>query len=292
MTLVMESKEERPSATKAPMTPVASPPRPPFAPVESPPRPPWRVKIVSDPRVGVAKTTPIPEALPPLPPAVLPFPPCPPVNVLIQSDVTDVALKSPSLFPNAITPVAFPPWPPMGPRVPPAPPVKLSIVFAWTVDEPRMGTTEMPVASPPRAPLPVPRAPLVFPPSPPRRVWTRFPLASAWAAEPPLPPRPPGPTDVFAAPLPPFPAMIVSMELNETEAAGAALTKTPRATPPSRPFDPEVGPPEPARARTPLIVLLMMFAVAPYQTEIPAANVELTFVILFEETVEVPGCSN
>src|SRR5947208_10617876 len=94
------------------------------------------------------------------------------------------------------------------------------------------------------------------------------------AAEPPLPPRPPGPTDVFAAPLPPFPAMIVSMELNETEAAGAALTKTPRATPPSRPFDPEVGPPEPARARTPLIVLLIMFAVAPYQTEIPAANVE------------------
>src|SRR5438034_82222 len=95
------------------------------------------------------------------------------------------------------------------------------------------------------------------------------------AAEPPLPPRPPGPTDVFAAPLPPFPAMIVSMELNETEAAGAALTKTPRATPPSRPFDPEVGPPEPARARTPLIVLLIMFAVAPYQTELPAANVEL-----------------
>src|SRR2546430_16184094 len=52
MTLVMESKEDPPSATKNPMTPVASPPRPPFAPAESPPRPPWRVKIVFDPRVG------------------------------------------------------------------------------------------------------------------------------------------------------------------------------------------------------------------------------------------------
>src|SRR2546430_17404560 len=111
-------------------------------------------------------------------------------------------------------------------------------------------------------------------------------------AEPPLRPRPPAPTDVFAAPLPPFPAMIVSMELKRTEAEGAALTNAPRATPPSRPFDPEVGPPEPAWARTPLIMLLMMLAVAPYQTEIPAANVELTFVIVFEETVEVPGCSN
>src|SRR5947199_9360521 len=110
------------------------------------------------------------------------------------------------------------------------------------------------------------------------------------AAEPPLPPRPPGPTDVFAAPLPPFPAMIVSMELNETEAAGAALTKTPRATPPSRPFDPEVGPPEPARARTPLIVLLIMFAVAPYQTDVPAAHVERTFVVGCEETDQLPGC--
>ena len=78
----------------------------------------------------------------------------------------------------------------------------------------------------------------------------------------------------------------------KTEAEGAALTNTPRATPPSRPFDPEVGPPEPAKARTPLIALFKMFAVAPYQTEIPAANVELTFVIVFEETVEVPGCSN
>src|SRR5438132_13090704 len=112
------------------------------------------------------------------------------------------------------------------------------------------------------------------------------------AAEPPLPPRPPGPTDVFAAPLPPFPAIIVSMELNETEAEGAALTNIPRATPPSRPFDPEVGPPEPDWARTPLIALFMMYAVDPYQTEHPADNVELTFVIVFEETVEVPGCSN
>src|SRR5207247_4482312 len=119
----------------------------------------------------------------PLTTYALPHPTCPPVNVLIQSDVTDVALNSPSLFTHAITPVAFPPWPPMGPRVPPNPPVKLSIVFAWTVDEPRMGTTEMPVASPPRAPLPVPRAPLVFPPTPPRSVWTRSPLAAARQAE-------------------------------------------------------------------------------------------------------------
>src|SRR3989440_219279 len=117
-------------------------------------------------------------------------------------------------------------------------------------------------------------------------------MPAASPASPPRPPGPPGPTVVSAAPLPPFPAMIVSMELNETEAEGAALTNTPRATPPSRPFDPEVGPPEPAKARTPLIALFKMFAVAPYQTEIPAANVELTFVIVFEETVEVPGCSN
>src|SRR5439155_27138876 len=96
------------------------------------------------------------------------------------------------------------------------------------------------------------------------------------AAEPPLPPRPPGPTDVFAAPLPPFRAIIVSMELNETEAEGAALTNIPRATPPSRPLDPEVGAPQPAWAATPLIALLMMFAVAVYQWDIPAANVERT----------------
>src|SRR5207237_8147892 len=116
-------------------------PRPPFAPVESPPRPPWRVKIVFNPRVGVARTTPIPDAAPPLPPAVLPFPPCPPVRVLIPVDVTEVALKRPSLFPTALTPAAVPPWPPMGPRVPPAPPVRLSIAFRRTVDEPRMGST-------------------------------------------------------------------------------------------------------------------------------------------------------
>src|SRR5437899_10814455 len=105
------------------------------------------------------------------------------------------------------------------------------------------------------------------------------------AAEPPLPPRPPGPTDVFAAPLPPFPAILVSMELNETEAEGAALTNTPRASPPSRPFDPEVGPPEPARARTPLIMLLMMFAGDPCQTEMPAADAGRPLVIVFDATV-------
>src|SRR5712691_3072895 len=109
VTLVMESREDCPLATKAPMTPVASPPRPPFAPPESPPRPPRRLKIESDPSVGVARTTPTPVALPPSPPADLPFPPCPPVRVLIQLDVIDVALKRRSLFPNAITPVAFPP---------------------------------------------------------------------------------------------------------------------------------------------------------------------------------------
>src|SRR5437660_5120818 len=155
-------------------------------------------------------------------------------------------------------------------------------------------------ASPPRPPLFVGAPPPPAPPRPPVRVLISYAVfcskrkaaTTMPAAEPPLPPRPPGPTDLFAAPLPPFPAIIVSMELNETEAEGSPLTNIPRATPPSRPFDPEVGPPEPAWARTPLIALFMMFAVAPYQTDIPAANVELTFVIVFEGTVEVPGCSN
>src|SRR5207302_1582528 len=104
MTLVMESKEDRPSATKAPMTPVASPPRPPFAPVESPPRPPRRVQIVSDPRVGGAKTTPTPEALPPLPPAGLPLPPCRPLDGLIHSHVPALPFNCPSILPNALPP--------------------------------------------------------------------------------------------------------------------------------------------------------------------------------------------
>src|SRR6267143_3442033 len=293
-----------------PSTPVTFPPCPPAWP--RPPFPPVKVSIVFEWTIAETMTeiTEIPVASPPRPPFPLRaektpvvFPPYPPrrdrmARFPLASTWATATNKSPFTSPPA------PPAPSRtepDPPVPPTPPVSPVTELNDAVLDVLAAKTSIPMASPaspPRPPLFVAPVPPPAPPRPPVRVEMSLPKMETDGVPatmipptpPPLPPRPPGPMDVFAAPFPAFPPRRILIVLKEMSAEGAPFTNTPRAVPPSRPLAPDVAASAPAVPRTPRIVLLKMLAVAPYQTEMPTANAELTCVIVLLETVESWVC--